>query len=290
MTRTVPSILAIFFVLCTLPARAAEVLLVDAMHYPAWLIRDYQTVPLEPGTSLRQDDLVRTGEGGRVQLRLADGSRMRLGQQSRFLVQSLPATGAAAAQTVSMRVLRGVFHVIPVESGFQFRIDIGDVSASFSGADVWGRTDPQKDAVCLLQGQAEIESIAGDTERMTQALSCYVKPRQRAALEIDQVDLQQHRAWLDQTKLKSELGIAISNGEWQLVLISLSDASRAEQVLAGYHELGLAAQRKTVVRQGRTLHRLLLPAFESIEAALSAADRIEEITGAREAWVWRKSD
>ena len=292
MARPGRTILAVVFILCTLPVQGAEILLVDAMHYPAWLVRDYQTMPLLPGARLRQDDLIRTGDGGRVQLRLADGSRIRLGQRSRFLLQALPAADpeANAAQTVSIRILRGVLHVIPVNSGLQFDIDLGDVSASFSGADIWGRADQQSDAVCLLQGEVEVESVAGDRQRMTRDLSCYVKPRGQAALEIDQVDLQQHRVWLDETKLKPELGIAVANGEWQLVLISLSDAERAERVLSGYRDLGLAAQRKTVVREGRTLHRLLLPAFESIEAALGAADRIEKLTGARETWVWRKSD
>lgn len=288
MARPVRSILLVVFSFFTLPARGAEALLVDAMHYPAWLVRDYQTLPLAPGASLRQDDLVRTGEGSRVQLRLADGSRIRLGQRSRFLVQAMPAAEPpAAAQMVSMRIQRGVFHVIPAESGHPFRIDLGDVSARFAGADVWGRADQQKDAVCLLKGEAEVESVAGDVQRLTQALSCYVKSRGQAPLEVDQIDLQQHRAWLDETRLKTELGLASANGEWQLVLISLSDADRAEQVLAGYRELGYAAQRKTVRRKGRTLHRLLLPGFESIEAALHARSRIEKELGINDAWVWK---
>lgn len=290
MSRPVRSILAFVFIFCSLPARGDEALLVDAMHYPAWLVRDHRTLPLMPGTGLRQDDLIRTGEGGRVQLRLADGSRIRLGQQSRSLVQTLPAADRAAEQLVSMRILRGVFHVIPDRSRLPFRIDLGDVSAGFSGADVWGRADSQNDALCLLQGEVEVESPGGDVQRMSEELSCYVKPRGQAALAIDRVDLQQHRAWLDETKLNKEKGIVVAGGEWQLVLISLSDADSAERVLAAYHELGFAAQRKTVERGGRTLHRLLLPAFESIEAALSAADRIEKMTGARETWVWKKSD
>lgn len=287
--RLFRSILTSFFIVCCLPAWGAETLMVDAMHYPAWLVRDYQTLPLTPGARLRQDDLLRTGDGGRVQLRLADGSRIRLGQQSRFLVQTLPAD-AAAASPVSIRILRGVFHVIPAESGFPFRVDIGDVSARFSGADVWGRADPKNDALCLLQGAVEVETAGGAVQRMSEELSCFVKPGGEAALEVDRVELRQHRAWLDETRLKPESGIAIAGGEWQLVLISLTDAERAEQVLAGYRERGFAAQRKSVKRNGRTLHRLLLPAFESIEAARNASERVEKMTGARETWVWRRAD
>jgi len=290
VARFVRSSFVILLSLCSVPLLAAEALLVDAMYYPGWLVRDYQTMPLLPGTALRGDDLIRTGDGGRVQLRLADGSRIRLGAQSRMLVQGLPITGSSGMQEISLRILRGVFHVIPADSGHRFRIDLGDVSASFAGADVWGRADAQGQAACLLGGEAEVKSSSGDVQKMQQALSCYVKPRAQAPLPVDRVELQQHRLWLDETDLKPGQGIAVTDGQWQLVLISLSDADSAERVLSGYRELGLAVQRKSVVRNGRTLHRLLLPAFESIEDAQAAADRIEKMTGADDSWVWRKPD
>lgn len=290
MARLVRSFFALALTLCSLPVSAAEPLQVDAMYYPGWLLRDYQTMPLFPGTALRPDDLIRTGDGGRVQLQLADGSRIRLGQQSRMLVQDLPAAASSGVQAVSLRILRGVFHVIPASSATRFRIDLGDVSASFEDADVWGRADPQRQAICLLEGEVEVESSAGDAQSMQQALSCYVKPQAQAPLAVDRVDLQQHRLWLDETELKTGQGIVVIDGQWQLVLISLSDANRAERLLADYRELGIAARRKSVVRNGRTLHRLLLPAFESKADALGAAGRIEKLTGARDSWVWRKPD
>ena len=45
---------------------ANDVINVNAMNYPAWVLRDYQTIPLFPGSELRENDLVRTGKGGRV--------------------------------------------------------------------------------------------------------------------------------------------------------------------------------------------------------------------------------
>ena len=121
---------------------------------------------------------------------------------------------------------------------------------------------------------------------MQQALSCYVKPADQPPLPVDLIDMRQHQLWMAETELKPGAGIAAVGGAWQLVLIALTDENRAEQVLAGYREKGFPARRKTVVRDGRTLHRLLLPGYESKDAALNARKRIEAELGTSGTWVW----
>ena len=287
MQRIIRSILPVLLLIGSEILLAAETLRVEAMFYPAWLVRDYQSRPLLPGTELREADLVRTGEGGRVQLVMADSSRIRLSENSRFLVQALP---AEEAQETSWRMMRGVFHIDSTNSERRFRIDFGDIAATFGNVEAWGRTDLQSDAICLLKGEFEVLPPAGAPKKVGDSQSCYVKPRGQAALPVDKVAMQQHRLWLEQTGLRTQQGMAVAGGQWQLVLISLTNAARADSLLAEYREMGFAAERKSVVRDGRTLHRLLLPAFESIDAALGAAARIENMTGARDTWVWRKPD
>jgi len=91
---------------------------------------------------------------------------------------------------------------------------------------------------------------------------------------------------MDETELEPASGIATRDGQWQLVLISLTNSKRAEQALTEFHQKGFAVRRISVVRNDMTLHRLVLPGFESKEAALSARDRIEELLGIADAWVW----
>jgi len=289
MLRIAGSLFGLLLTLCSLSASAESAVRVKAMHYPAWLVRNYQTLPMQPGTPLQINDLIRTGEGGRVQLQLADGSAIKLGESSRFIIENVPGDSSASA---SFQILRGVFRITPsaldsASPGYQLEINIGAINAAIRNAEIWGRADLVQDAVCLVAGELTVGTAGASRVDMNQALSCYVKPRDRAPLPVDLIDMQQHQLWMAETDLKDESGIAVEDGQWQLVLISLSDSNSAEQVLKSFHERGFAAQDITVVRQGRTLHRLLLPGFESIDAALNARARIERQLGLGETWVWK---
>lgn len=289
MLRIAGSLFGLLLTLCSLSASAESALRVKAMHYPAWLVRNYQTLPLQPGIALKINDLIRTGEGGRVQLQLADGRAINLAESSRFIIENLPRDSSAS---ISLQILRGVFRITAPafdsdSPAHRLEINIGAINAAIRNAEIWGRADPVQDAVCLLAGELTVRADSASRVDMKQALSCYVKPRDQAPLPVDLIDMQQHRLWMAETDLEDDSGIAVEDGQWQLVLISLSDSKSAERVLRDFHERGFAALDITVVRQGRTLHRLLLPGFESIDAALNARAGIERQLGLSETWVWK---
>jgi hypothetical protein len=282
MPRIAGLLIGLFLLLSSLTVVAASDVSVGAMNYPAWLVRDFETLPLEAGTELRQDDLVRTGKGGRVQLQLADGSLLNIGEFSRLLVTA----------PTSFQVLQGLFRVAP---GFidaaagegSPAVKIGAISVNGRNADFWGRADLAQDAVCLVAGELAVTSADAPEVDLNQALSCYVKPRGDLPLPVGLVDMRQHQLWMAETELEKSSGIAVADGQWQLVLISLTDAKRAEQALGDLRTKGFAVRDVSVVRDGRTLHRLLLPGFESIEAALSARERVEALLGVSDTWVWK---
>lgn len=291
MLRLAATLIGISLMFCSLSVFADSAVRVNALNYPAWLVRNYQTLPLQAGTRLQSDDLIRTGEGGRVQLRLTDGSALRLGESSRLIIGQAGITDGTSSP-VSLRVLRGVFRVSSnffeaSTQGYPLQLNLGDIDATIERADIWGRADLAQEAVCLLRGRLDIGLSSADGIAMDQALSCFVKPKNQAPLPVDRVDLQQHQLWMAETDLKEDSGIVTEQGQWQLVLISLTDAGRAEQLLKDFHQQGFAVRDKTVVREGRTLHRLLLPGFTSIEAALSARARLEPQLGVSETWVWK---
>ncbi|MDH3448884.1 MAG: SPOR domain-containing protein [Gammaproteobacteria bacterium] len=275
------SLTGLIFAFCSAATPAADDAWVVAMNYPAWVVRNYETLPLLPGIVLQENDLLRTGKGGRLQLRLADGSVLQIGESSRLVMMS----------TASFQVLRGVFRVIPeffdgASGGYRLEARIGAIGAAWRNSSLWGRADLERDAICLVEGELNVGSVGFEGVDMNQALSCYVKPRNQAPLPVDLIDIRQHQLWMDETELETASGIATRDGRWQLVLISLTNSKPAEQALTEFHQKGFAVQRISVVRNGRTLHRLVLPGFESKEAALNARVRIEELLGINDAWVW----
>jgi len=240
MLRIAGSLFGLLLTLCSLSASAESAVRVKAMHYPAWLVRNYQTLPLQPGTALQINDLIRTGEGSRVQLQLADGSAINLGESSRFIIENVPGDSSAS---ISFQILRGVFRITApafdsASPGHQLEINVGAINAAIRNAEIWGRADLVQDAVCLVAGELIVGTDGASRVDMNQALSCYIKPRDRAPLPVDLIDMRQHQLWMAETDLKDDSGIAAEDGQWQLVLISLSDSKSAEQVLRDFHERG----------------------------------------------------
>ncbi len=75
-----------------------------------------------------------------------------------------------------------------------------------------------------------------------------------------------------------------------MVLVSLSKKKNADRALNEFHHKGFAVQRKSVIRDGKILHRLLLADFTSIEHAVNARAQIADNLGINDAWVWRFVD
>ena len=61
---------------------------VEAVQAPAWLDRNGTTRPLAAGMEIKNGDILRTGEGARAYLMLAEGSRVKLAESARFVFHS----------------------------------------------------------------------------------------------------------------------------------------------------------------------------------------------------------
>ena len=79
---------------------------VEAVQYPAWLERGGSTVPLAPGTALQSNDRVRTGSNARVQVKMAEGSTVKLGENAKVTIERVENRGIFRA---ALNVLGGAF-------------------------------------------------------------------------------------------------------------------------------------------------------------------------------------
>src|SRR5262252_8905840 len=85
---------------------AAPPAVVEAVQYPAWLERGGRAVPLTPGTTLESSDQLRTGGNARIQLRMGEGSTVKLGENAKFVIERAEDKGIFRA---TLRVLTGAF-------------------------------------------------------------------------------------------------------------------------------------------------------------------------------------
>ena len=293
MQRLTLLLLAISLNLVTATLHAADVIRVNSMNYPAWLVREHQTTALSPGEELRPSDLVRTGEGGRLLLEMADGSAVKLGESARFLIEDAEmredADGGILDST--FQVLRGAFRFTSsffrnAPARHRVDVNIGVITAGVRGTDIWGRSNPEHDLVCLIEGAIAVDSPGVEQVEMSDPLSFYVKPKNQTPLPVGPVDTEKLKDWAQQTELDAGRGIATSDGQWKLVLMSLSNNSGAEEVMREFRTQGFAVEGISVDHQGRSLQRIVLPGFVSRDAARNARLTVEAQLGISDAWPW----
>jgi hypothetical protein len=86
---------------------------VEAVQFPAWVERNGKTEPLKPGMALEPKDALRTGEDGRVRMKLGEGSTVRVGAKANFAIEMAEPAGvfratlqAASGHSASPRIRR----------------------------------------------------------------------------------------------------------------------------------------------------------------------------------------
>lgn len=149
--------LLVFGLFSALTAAALPNALVEVVQSPAWVERGERRLPLAPGMALENRDRLLTGSGARLVVRLADGSRARLGENVNATVNAmkLEKNGAFSA---ALDVGKGAFRLTTddasrLETQRAINVRAGRVTVSLHGADVWGRAGAGQDIVCLFAGR-----------------------------------------------------------------------------------------------------------------------------------------
>lgn len=227
------------------PAWAAPQAVVDAVQAPAWRDRDGRAEPLAPGMEVQSRDRIRTGEGARVYLRLADGSTVKMGENGALLAERL---GPHERQffSAALDVARGAFRFttdrLKKLSRRDVTIRVATVTAGIRGTDLWGKTEPERDFVCLLEGRITVSHQGGDSREMSEPLTFYVAPRGRPPKGIEKADPETVKKWAAETEIEAGAGAARRGGKWKVLL---GETDRQEAALDLYdraRQAGHAAQ------------------------------------------------
>lgn len=211
--RTVAAALACA-ILASLGAHAQPVV-VEAVQYPAWLERGGNAVPLAPGLQLEAQDRLRTGGNARVQLKLAEGSAVKLGENAQFVIERVEDRGVFRA---TLSVIAGAFRFTTRTSGRarDVSIKVKNVTAGIRGTDLWGKSTEQRDLVCLLEGKITVGSQGHPTVTLDQPLDFYQKPRDGAP-QVARVDRKQIDEWARETEISTDGAAASVGGRWRVV-------------------------------------------------------------------------
>jgi hypothetical protein len=208
-------------------AAAAQPAVVEAVQYPAWLERGGNAVPLTPGTALQPSDKLRTGGNARVQLKMGEGSAVKLGENAIFVIERAESRGVFRA---TLNVLQGAFRftteVLRKAQNRDISIKVKNVTAGIRGTDLWGKSTDAGDLVCLLEGKISVGAEGHPTLTLDQPLDFYQKARDGAP-QVAKVDQKQVEEWARETEISADGPAARAGGPWRVVAAVLPTRDQA---------------------------------------------------------------
>jgi hypothetical protein len=208
----------------------AEPTVVEAVQYPAWLERGGAAVPLTPGTALRPQDQLRTGPNARVQIKMGEGSTVKLGENARFSIDRSDDRGTfRAALSVITGAFRFTTDAIRKYQRRDISIKVKNVTAGIRGTDLWGKSTDARDIVCLLEGKIAVGSEGHPTVTLDQPLDFYQRPRDGVP-SVAKVDEKQIAEWAKETEMSSDAAGARMGGSWAVTVAAFPSRDDALQL------------------------------------------------------------
>lgn len=249
-SRLAALVLTLALATTALPATAANraSIVVEGVQMPAWVERDGdRPVPLSPGMELRPNDQIKTGAGSRLLLRASDGSAIKLGENATFRLDALRLQPGNVFEA-AMNVLEGAFRFTTdsfarSKQRRTVNIRIATVTAGVRGTDLWGKSEANKQVVCLIEGRIEVTPPGEAAITMDQPLQFYVRENGRSQ-PVATVPAEQLRVWAAQTEIEPGRGAMRRGGQWK---ITLGSADTQEAALKLYDEVRRAGYAATIL-------------------------------------------
>ena len=225
--------LALLALVVSASAWAVPQATVDAVVTPAWLERNGREQALAPGMEIKHGDHIRTGEGARAYLKLAEGSTVKLGENAKFAFFSRsirPQTIFKGWFDVAAGAFRFTTDALRKVKAREVSIRVGTATVGIRGTDVWGKTDATRDLVMLIDGHIQLDHSSGKTIEMAQPLTAFISPKDGAPLSVESVTPEDFKARARETEIEAGDGAARTGGKWKLLLGShAAQAAALEQ-------------------------------------------------------------
>ncbi|MGE5524558.1 MAG: hypothetical protein ACM3SS_12660 [Rhodospirillaceae bacterium] len=276
---------ALWLALLAAPAVADEPLLtVEGLVSPAWVERDGGTrEPLAVGTEIRQGERIVTGPGARVLLRMGEGSAVKLGTDAALTVDrfSTETRGASSLWQGSFDVLRGAFRYttallgsVRAERDLGFKLNT--LSAGIRGTDIWGKSDPARDYIVLIEGRVTVRHAGRDAE-LDQPRSMFAAPKDGRAPPVTRISASELAMLSAETEILAGAGGARSGGRSRVVVITTVDETYARDLHTRLRIAGYPAELRTIEQEGSPLYQVHVTKLAGEREARTVAQRLRAL-------------
>lgn len=253
--------------------------IVEGVRMPIWVEQDGVSSPLAPGARLRTTDVVTTGEGGRLLLKLDDGSLVRLGENAQLVLDDLKSRKDMLDDAhIALSVKKGSFRLktggLKKNQARVVNITLGRLGVSGQRMDVWGRVADERDLLVLVaKGRVEVEHNSGKQVTLSRAKTFVDAPEEGSMSNAEKVASGDYRSWIAQTGLQTGRGVATRKGRWKVDLGTFRERAEAESVIQQVEKEGYAVTLLPSNIQGKTYWRPQIIHFKTRNDAAVVAEQ-----------------
>lgn len=168
---------------------------VSRLKGEASVIRAGQTLPLTEGAGIEANDRLKTGKDARLELTMADDTKLTLGADAELVIDEFVFKPAESKGSALLDVVKGAFRFTTGKlSGMtnkDVRVKTGFANLAVRGTDFWGGPIDDSNGVLVLDGTVEVKTKKGSVT-LTKGLGTMVegikhKPAKTKAWKDDKI-------------------------------------------------------------------------------------------------------
>ena len=248
----------------------AESNVIAALQSPVWLQRDNTIRALKVGDEIITGDKIRTGANARVLIRLGEGSDVKLGEKTRWILQEHPDASTNKIFSALMVVVKGAFRFTTTKLSKNRKRKIlarlNTATIGIRGTDVWGSVEEAKTFIVLIEGNIEIEEN-GQTTAMSDPLSLFSASNNSPAEPLSTINLNDLSGYAEQTELQVHKGVQSVGGRWQLNLASYREQENVERLQGMLNKDGYRTFLERITLNGKAYTRVVMTEFSTHQDA-----------------------
>ena len=252
--RPVCLLLALLLPILAASVQAAAPAVVESVTSPAWVTRNGMRTPMAPGRVIDTGEVVVTGAGARVLLRLEDGSRVKLGENARFFVADAARKGGDGGLfQATLRVVTGAFRfttaaVAKLAMKREIDIRLPTVTAGIRGTDLWGKATEDREFIALIEGKIGVRRDGGEEVILDRPLSVFDAPKGAPTPPVSPIEQALLARYAQETEIQPGTGSLSAGGKWKVQAVSSAEEATA---LAAYDRLRDAGYPAEIDPKGR---------------------------------------
>jgi len=258
--------------------RAALRATVEAVQLSASVERGKQIVPLAPGMELRDGDRVNTGERSRLVLKLADGSTMKLGERGSLFVDRMLVRDDGVFEA-ALFVAEGAFRFATAAldrfaGKRDVSIAVNNVTAGIRGTDLWGKSTPESEIICVIQGRVEVMPPGERPFTLDQPLSYYTLEG-TLSRAVASVPADRFAEWAAETEEAPGHGVASRGGKWKVTVASVRKSGEALDIYNQLRRAGYPAEVVPAKAGDSRVYGVHISNFDSEKDAKAAVEALK---------------